>query len=966
MALIVALVASGLLGVPRAADAAIFQQEGPALFAPDQTHDAELGASVTMSADGTTALVGGPAYKGGVGAVWVYIRSGPGWKAQAAALTPNDATGVAYFGASVAISADGNTVLVGGWSDNSQRGAAWVFTRSGSTWKQQGVKLLPNDLSQNSTDTLFGHAVALSADGATAVIGAEFDNYSVGAVWVFTRSGSTWSQQGPKITAAGEALGPDDIYSTFGASVGLSADGRTLLVGAPHDNAGVGATWVFTRQGTGWTQGPKLTGGGENTPASFGTSVALAADGKTALVGGGDDGIGAAWIFAADGQSWTQQGPKLTPTDESGSGHFGDSVSLSSNGNVALVGADQDNGGVGAAWVFERSGPNWAQQGSKLRPSAGFFTGYGTALSADGQTAMIGTPGYRTDTGSASVFGTATPTAIVLFMSFDGQRGVFGHDIVGSVNISDFSEDLNIAHPTGTVTTNVYGPNALNCDGPPTAAVTVPVDGDGSYQTGPLPITQIGTYQEIAFYSGDAANYPTTSDCYPALTIKADIAITPTIGQPDRVGTAIRVDAAVSGAVNPTGSVTFQFYGPTSPTCIGTPEATQTRALAGNGSLSLEYVPTAAGTYHMTATFPGDDRNYDSSVPCTDAASAITVQRVVPSIVSTVSAGVPVGSPISDAVQLVGGFRSTGAVTLSLFSPSDASCSGEPAATVTARLVGGGASSGAFATAAAGRYRFVATYSGDENNAPVTAGCGSTMVEVGPRSPNLSATGFWSAGGGGTISDRAAISDGFNPTGFVTFLLYGPGDPSCHGKAAFKAVIPVAAAAAAAPPFGPVAPGGYRFLLSYSGDANNSPTTLTCGKNSIVVPASTSRLSVSYITSSSVGIAVRLSCASAEGTPCRGVIDMTTREVRRRGRVVVGVGPRSPGSRLVSLAHAGFKIAANRPATIQIGLDAAGRRLRHKFALLPTEVTIGLDANADGRAIVVKRRISLNKTRPVR
>ena len=200
----------------------------------------------------------------------------------------------------------------------------------------------------------FGYSVALSADGNTALIGGPYDNGSVGAAWVFTRSGSTWTQQGSKLTPSDETVTPPNEKGRgrFGVSVALSADGNTALIGGYYDSLEAGAAWVFTRSGSTWTQqGPKLTSG---TPGSaFGYSVALSADGNTALIGGPDDNplVGAAWVFTRSGSTWTQQGPKLTASDETGNGNFGYSVALSTDGNTALIGGPTRQqflrGGVG-------------------------------------------------------------------------------------------------------------------------------------------------------------------------------------------------------------------------------------------------------------------------------------------------------------------------------------------------------------------------------------------------------------------------------------------------------------------------------------------------------------------------------------------------------------------------------------------------------------------------------------------
>jgi hypothetical protein len=172
---------------------------------------------------------------------------------------------------------------------------------------------------------------------------------------VFTRSGSTWTQQGERLTGTGETGAGE-----FGNSVALSNDGNTALIGGPLDNGNVGAAWVFTRSGLTWTpQGPKLTATGETGTGNFGAfSVALSADGNTALIGGGSDNgnVGAAWVFTRSGSTWTQQGSKLTATGETGAGAFGAGVALSADAHTALLGAPLDNDKIGAAWVFTAAG----------------------------------------------------------------------------------------------------------------------------------------------------------------------------------------------------------------------------------------------------------------------------------------------------------------------------------------------------------------------------------------------------------------------------------------------------------------------------------------------------------------------------------------------------------------------------------------------------------------------------------
>jgi hypothetical protein len=209
-----------------------------------------------------------------------------------------------------------------------------------------------------------GSSVGISSDGNTTIIGGDYDNNSTGAVWVFTRSGSVWSQQGPKLVGTG-----GDGNSSQGRSVAISSDGNTAIDGGWQDNSGTGSVWIFTRSGVVWTQqGPKLAGTGAVGNSNQGYSVAISSDGNTAIVGGYEDnnGIGAVWIFIRSSGIWTQQGPKLVGTGGIGQSEQGSSVAISSDGNTAIEGGFEDNNGAGAVWIFTRSGGVWTQQGPKV------------------------------------------------------------------------------------------------------------------------------------------------------------------------------------------------------------------------------------------------------------------------------------------------------------------------------------------------------------------------------------------------------------------------------------------------------------------------------------------------------------------------------------------------------------------------------------------------------------------------
>jgi hypothetical protein len=304
-------------------------------------------------------------------------------------MTGAGTVGLAMQGRSVSLSADGNTAIIGGDNDGMSVGASWIFTRANGVWTQQGPKLVGTGVIGAAMQ---GSSVSLSADGNTALVGGYGDNGYLGAVWVFTRANGVWTQQGPKLVGTGAIS-----QSYQGNTVSLSSDGNTALVGGYFDNAGVGAVWIFTRTNGVWTQqGTKIIGTGTVGKASQGKSVSLSADGNTALVGGYfDNGIlGAVWVFTRANGVWTQQGPKLVGTGVIGAAMQGSSVSLSADGNTALVGGHGDSDSWGAAWVFTRSNGLWTQMGGKLATTSIVgLMGIAVSLSADGNTAMVGGTG---------------------------------------------------------------------------------------------------------------------------------------------------------------------------------------------------------------------------------------------------------------------------------------------------------------------------------------------------------------------------------------------------------------------------------------------------------------------------------------------------------------------------------------------------------------------------------------------
>jgi hypothetical protein len=450
------------------------------------------GRGVALSGNGTTLAVGAPHEASGAkgvngnqrdnsvseaGAVYVYTRAGSGWAQQAyiKASNPQMSAGFGHF---VALSDDGNALAVSAYWESSnatgingnqqdesipQAGAVYVFTRQGATWTQQAYIKASNTGEAGTADSFgegdqFGFSLALSGDGATLAVGAltedggtpgidgnQADNSaaSAGAVYVFTRTGTMWSQQA--YVKAANIDGGD----LFGHAVALSRDGSVMAVGAfdedgsarqvngPIDNraGGSGAAYVFTRAGARWSQQAYIKPSNIEAQDAFGVDVALSDDGSTLLVGSLDEdcaattvnapgcdndwredlSMGAAYVFVRAGGTWSQQA-FLKASNTGPNDTFSERLALSGDGNVAVIGASVEDGGAkgingrdddaavdaGAVYLFTRTGTAWRQQAYIKGSDTEAFDQFGGSVSLDrsGRLLVVGAPGD--DSGTAA------------------------------------------------------------------------------------------------------------------------------------------------------------------------------------------------------------------------------------------------------------------------------------------------------------------------------------------------------------------------------------------------------------------------------------------------------------------------------------------------------------------------------------------------------------------------------------
>ena len=357
-----------------------------------------MGFGNAVAISGDTMVVGASNYDTtpntgiNIGRAYVFVRTNGTWTQQAQLQASDGASGD-EFGYSVAIS--GETIVVGSWRSNaptSNSGAAYVFTRSGTTWTQQ-QKITAGD---GAADDEFGNSVAINGD--TIAVGSHSadqpsGNGHAGAVYIFNRSGTTWTQS-QKLIPTGTVLFGDFL----GESVAVSGD--TLVAGASGDQEPTrtnrGTVYVYSRSGGTFTQQQKLVVPDTTPSTQLGSSVAI--DGDTIASGAlgdtptpGQPNHGSVYVFARSGGGFGLP-QKLNSSDSATSDYFGWSVAV--RGDTIAVGARYDDTPIGtdagSAYVFRRSGSTWTEH-QKLTPTdAAQFDRFGVsaALSADGTLAV--------------------------------------------------------------------------------------------------------------------------------------------------------------------------------------------------------------------------------------------------------------------------------------------------------------------------------------------------------------------------------------------------------------------------------------------------------------------------------------------------------------------------------------------------------------------------------------------------
>ena len=440
--------------------------------------------------------------------------------------------------------------------------------------------------------------------------------------------------------------------------------------------------------------------------------------------------------------------------------------------------------------------------------------------------------------------------------------------VLGAGSLSDTATVNGRVNPVAgaTVTFRLYGPNDNTCTNPAIfapAAVAYPIAGGPVTSPSFTPILA-GTYRWIASYSGDANNVAITDVCNAP---NENTIVTPpgpaivTVASPNIVlGAGTLSDTAtVNGRVNPVAgaTITFRLYGPNDNFCtnpaVFSPAAVS-YPIGGGPVTSPSFTPTLAGTYRWIASYSGDANNVAVAGVCNAPNESAIVAPPGPSIVTFASPSIVLGAgTLSDTATVNGRVNPLAGATITfrLYGPNDLNCT-NPAvfapAAVAYPVAGGGVTSPSFTPALAGTYRWIASYSGDANNNPVSGVCNdineNVIVLAAVAAPAVITTQASPTitVGSGVLTDTATVTGRVNPLvgATITFRLYGPGDVACTGIPVFTSVVayPIAGGPVTSASFAPAQAGTYRWIATYSGDANNVAVSGACntsGENAEVL-----------------------------------------------------------------------------------------------------------------------------------
>jgi subtilisin family serine protease len=930
--------------------------------------------NVSLSADGTVrakTIYNPPSRvcsyaSSDTGGVFLERKTVSGWVADGSLTAPalGSDSGARWancsdYGAVTQLSGDGSTLLVSPDMESvetelgvSYRCAAFVYRHGENGWALDGT-LFPPGVGATGSSTSegcdsFGIGGAISDDGTrVAVLGA-------GRVDVFVREASGWLLEQnivlPEGPGCAETVGPRQSV--------LSGDGATLLVSEPGCETGghgaSGRVYAYTRSGSSWSLAQTIDSPEPQFQNGFGSSIAISDDGSTATfqvgphVTGLESEAGAAWVFEHDAAGWHAATRLTAPTPEEG-GNF-TCPTIIENGSRIICRASDTIGfdsRQGAMYIFEQPVNGWAVSGS---PPTRLFATDGAADDELGWAGPQRWPAFAATTDGSLIDTTISPENIAN-RTYPNDRIGYEFSTVPTTPPTPTITGLSpasgaIGTPVTITGTNFRGASTVSFNSTLASSYTI----ESATQitatvpegatTGPISVTTRG---------GTA----TSTDDFTVLT-----SISTTASGSMIAGGTIHDTATLLGGTSPTGTISFQLYASSDEECskpIG--EALSVSVTKGNGAYeSPDITESTPGSYQWVASYSGDTNNAPAKGACNDPNEQVIVQAQ-PSISTTASGAVAVGGQIHDTGHLSGGFSPTGTITFKLYTASDRSCSSPLASSMTTVNGNGDYDSPPVTTSSIGEFQWVASYSGDPENLSATTACSDPkeQVSVAQASPALSTTASAGVPAGATINDAADLSGGFSPTGTISFQLYASSDEYCSKPIgeALSVSVTKGNGTYESPAITESTPGSYQWVVSYSGDANNTPAQDACNdldeqvivqalgpstaiwpEGPITQPPITTNTPTTTATPVSASVSltgtritttrggkarIELTCTgTGTGTAtCSGKLILTAKNTAKKGKK----------GETETIGTATFSIPSGKTKTVELKLDGTGRAL---------------------------------------
>lgn len=599
-----------------------------------------LGWSLALSPDGQVAAGGavstnrsgtnGTDY---TGAAYVYTRSNGNWSGPITLPASSVPTG-AFLGDAITVPSD-QQVIVGAQNVNAQQGEVYVFTQTGGNWNSTPT-VTPLGLPSGMQGQYFGEGLTVSGNGQILFVGTgPATGTTLGDIYAYTFSAGSWSNP-VALPMTGIPAGTD-----VGRVLAASASGDVLVAGAPQAGSAYGAVYVWTKNGSAWSNpvalSPPSSLGPKGTLAFFGQAVAISSDGTVILSGapGGNNSQGAAYVYTESGGLWSVS-PVMLASPLANSNSFGTSVALSPEGTQAFVGMPIND--TGHVFISEHGSSGWSMPAALSTANLPVNANLGLVLAAADNGEELLTSGYTVNSNIGGLFVYGSPAAFTLADTPSDTMVAPGSSLTLDLSVANTDQASGML--PATIMNNVVLTDTLPTEASyvSSSAANGSCSHSGNTVTCTLTSLAPGNNSQNPWQPSITVNTPSTAGI---LTNTVRIDANETLTGNSSVTTQVTNDVtpiAVTGGVATTPgtavsgmlTATPGFSGQSLTFAIATPP--------GNGTLKLTNASTGAFTYTPAAAFTGTDvfifNVSDGVVTSNSAAEIVTVStsKIVPPV----------------------------------------------------------------------------------------------------------------------------------------------------------------------------------------------------------------------------------------------------------------------------------------------------------------------------------------------